>query len=259
MYKYNRKNINEEENLDYEYDFDSEPYTKETSNTRRQNRGTETREQVELDEVEECCKLNLPSLSVICGMTGTGKTTLLKWLILYNSEAFHKIYVLCPTAHLQDVYSFIPSRYLITNPTEVHIKAILKEQESNPKQRIAIVLDDCIGQVNFRNSKIFDKLASSGRHYRISTFILIQDFKKLSPTIRDNLHYLFITRIKEHSLKAAFELSSGFTSFYDFKAYMDGACKNYRVVRLLCAPGYEDKTTHVFAPGIPPKYSLSYK
>jgi energy-coupling factor transporter ATP-binding protein EcfA2 len=190
----------------------------------------EQEEELFLSPVEECLDLDDFGTTLICGSTESGKTTLVKHLIRYNALSYHKIYLLCSTVDLQDEYSFLP-RQAILPVTEDSVKQIVEGQEANPNQRVAVIMDDCIGKIKFQNSNLFDHLASSCRHYRIKLFILIQDMKKLSPTLRDNCKVLFVTRLKEHSLKVCYELSSNFGSFQEFKSFMSQACQNYNVVR----------------------------
>jgi len=93
---------------------------------------------------------------------------------------------------------------------------VLEEQKRKNKQRVALIFDDVLGKMSFQNSNLFDYIASSCHHFRLHAFLLVQDLKKLSPTIRDNCKVLFITRLKEHSLKTCFELSSNFGSLQEF-------------------------------------------
>jgi Na+-transporting NADH:ubiquinone oxidoreductase subunit NqrC len=109
-----------------------------------------------------------------------------------------------------------------------------------------------------QKNKLLDKIASSGRHYRITTFLLTQDLKKLSPTIRDNASYIFVTKLKEHSLKTCFELSTSFKSFNEFKEFINRSCQSYRVVRIDLHAGYSKKVVRVFLPLLLPRLKFKY-
>lgn len=195
---------------------------------------------------DKCIGITKNSFNIVAGSTNSGKTNLILNILRKNYKQWNKIYFVCPTLNLQSQYKGIvhPSRILTS---EKDIDKLLNDQQKNPKCHIAIVLDDCIGTVSFQSSKIFDKLASSCRHYRITCFILIQDLKKLSPTIRDNSATLFITKLKEHSLRCAFELSSNFPNYQSFKEFIEKACKDYQVVKMNLAAGY-DNDINVFKP-----------
>lgn len=209
---------------------------------------------LELSEALDCLTLDNFGTTIIAGSSSTGKTTLMKQLIKHNASLFHKIYLICSTVDLQGEYDFLP-RKAIKPVSEASIKEIVEEQERNNKQRVAILMDDCIGKLKFQNSDLFDHLASSCRHYRIHQFILIQDLKKLSPTLRDNSKVLFVSRLKEHSLRACFDLSSTFSSFQEFKEFMNEACVDYQMIRFDLTGKGEVK---VFQPGLHPKFKIRF-
>jgi len=94
----------------------------------------------------------------------SGKTTLVKHLIREKVLNYHKIYLICSTANLQDEYSFLP-RQVILPVSEDSINKVVKEQERNPKQRVLLVLDDFVGKLRFQSSDLIDHLALSCRHY----------------------------------------------------------------------------------------------
>jgi len=107
---------------------------------------------------------------------------------------------------------------------------VLEEQNKKTKQRVALIFDDALGKMCFQNNNLFDYIASSCHHFKLHAFLLVQDLKKLSPTIRDNCKVLFVTQLNEHSLKTCFELSSNFGSLQEFKQFMTLCCKDYNVV-----------------------------
>jgi hypothetical protein len=118
-----------------------------------------------------------------------------------------------------------------------------------------LIFDDVLGKIRFQNSNLFDYVASSCRHFRLHCFLLVQDLKKLSPTIRDNSKVLFVTKLKEHSLKTCFELSSNFASYQQFKEFMGFACKDYNVVRFDLTGNGE---VRVFNPGVCNKFKICF-
>lgn len=176
----------------------------------------------------------LDTLTIIAGMTHSGKTLLAKHIMLATSTrgAFRDIKVCCPTADLQDAWSScLGAKHIVTEPNDEYFEKLLRSQARHPNRHILLILDDIVGTLNFRNSTIFDKIATSGRHYRLTVMILTQDLNKLSVTMRDNASYMFVTRVKEHSLKTVFELSSGFRNLAHFKMFMERTCRDYNAVR----------------------------
>eukprot|EP01133_Synstelium_polycarpum_P012834 gene12834-15069_t len=95
-------------------------------------------EKVSLSTLQEGLQLHLPSLTIIA--------------------EFNQVYVLCPTADLQDQYAFL------------------------------------------------DK--------------------------KDNATTLYITHLKEHSVKTAYELGRGFSNEREFKEYLGISCRDFQVMRM---------------------------
>jgi len=120
---------------------------------------------------------------------------------------------------------------------------------------VGLIFDDVLGNMHFQNSNLFDYIASSCCHFRLHAFLLVQDLKKLSPTIRDNCKVLFVTLLKEHSLKTCFELSFNFGSFQEFKQFMGFSCKDYNVVRFDLTGSGE---VRLFNPGVCNKFKICF-
>jgi len=207
-----------------------------------------------LSPSEECLEVDNFGTTIIAGMTESGKTNLVKQILRYNAQLFHKIYLICSTVDLQTEYSFLPGQAILPL-SEESLALIVEEQKRSPKQRTAVILDDVIGKIRFQQNNHFDHLASTCRHYRLHQFILIQDLKKLSPCLRDNCKVLFVTRLKEHSLKVCYELSSNFGTFQEFKEFISSVCQNYNVVRMDLTGSGE---VRVFNPGVCNKFKICF-
>lgn len=211
--------------------------------------------------VDETCdillglsKMKFPCNIIIAGQTDSGKTNLVKYLVYTHALQFNRIILLSPTADLQNE-NFLQKEFIITEVTPEKVERIISEQQKNKKWKTLLIFDDCIGSMSFKNSSVFDKLASSGRHYNTSTIHIVQDLNKLSPCIRNNSKYLFVTLCKEHQLKTCFELSTGFNSFTEFKEYMKRNCKNYQIVRFNLT-GDADCPHLTFKSVISPKFKI---
>lgn len=198
--------------------------------------------------------MKFPSNIILAGQTDTGKSELVKNMVYHYALKFNRIYLFSPTANLQG-QNFLPREYIISDVTPQKVENIVKQQINNKIYKTLMIFDDCIGSVNFRNSNIFDKLASSGRHYNCSSIHIVQDLNKLSPCIRNNSKYLYTTLCKEHQLKTIFELSSGFSSFSEFKLFMKDSCKKFQCVRFNLS-GETDIAHLVFSMKLSPKFKI---
>jgi len=124
----------------------------------------EIQEEILLSSPKECLEIPNFGTTVIAGMTESGKTNLLLHLLRYNAELFNKVFLLCPTSSASGDYKCLPKKSILSKEEEV--KRLLKEQETS-RNKIAIILDDVIGSVRLQSSSLFDKIASSGRHYKV--------------------------------------------------------------------------------------------
>lgn len=207
-----------------------------------------------VDIASGLANIKFPCNIIIAGQTDTGKTNLVKLLVRKYATTFNRIILLSPTANLQGV-NFLQEKFIIKDVTPGKVEKIISEQEKNRKWKTLLIFDDCIGSMSFKNSSVFDKLASSGRHYNTTIIHIVQDLNKLSPCIRDNSKYLFITLCKEHQLKTCFQLSTGFESFNQFKDYMKSHCKNYQIVRFNLSG--DSETPHLtFKSEVSPKFRI---
>ncbi len=213
-----------------------------------------------LSPLDKCLELTRNGLTIIAGSSEAGKTSLVLNLLRHNVKKFHRIWALCGTTDAQLSYrDVLPKRYIVT-PTDEAVDQIVEEQRKNTKWSTLIILDDVIGRLKFHNSDTWDQLASSARHDNLTIIVVTQDLKTVSSTMRLNTKVLFVTRLKEHSLKACFEMSSGFSSFGDFKIWMDNICTDWNIVRFNLNSGYSKSNYEVFKTNGPPKpFKLIYK
>jgi len=92
-------------------------------------------------------------VSIIAGMMESGKTNLVKQIIRYNSQNYHKIYLVCSTIILQSKYDCLPKQAVLPL-SEESIKEVLEEQKRKNKQRVALIFDDVLGKMRFQSSNI---------------------------------------------------------------------------------------------------------
>jgi hypothetical protein len=87
-----------------------------------------------------------------------------------------------------------------------------------------IVFDDCLGSANFQ-SELFTKIASAGRHYRITVWASFQHYQKCPTVIRTNADLVFVMGVQnERVIKALYEEYGGL-GFDDVKALRAYALK----------------------------------
>ncbi len=183
--------------------------------------------------------LPFPTITLIVGMTGSGKTTLVKRLVktAAKQQQFHRVVALCPTNSLQgNVYRFLPKEYVKTNVTEELLEGILQQQEQgNSDGRILktlLILDDCISYIGFK-SNLWNRIASMLRHFNMSLFLVLQNISSsIPPILKENATTMFCTKLKMNSLKTIFGMQTKFGKESDFNEWFATAVKDWGAVRV---------------------------
>lgn len=138
-------------------------------------------------------KLKLPNIFLLIASCGSGKTHFLRYLLYkFNKHnSFDNHLVISNTSKYTGEYSFIPSKYIHSEYQDQLIENLMNIQKRNPKFRTALILDDCLGSVNF-NSNTIIRLFTQYRHLNITIFLTTQYICKISTTIRECCNYIFI-------------------------------------------------------------------
>ena len=138
----------------------------------------------------------------------SGKSVLLKHLVQAERHHFARVFVLCPTEKINRFYSDIVSddcifdnydekwmNKLIDKMTEINANKPTKE-----RKHILLILDDCVSDHNFHQSPTIKKLFLRGRHINISLLITTQYIYLISPSMRNNLDYIFCGQMNKQSI-----------------------------------------------------------
>jgi hypothetical protein len=126
----------------------------------------------------------------------------------------------------------------------------------NKTNRVCLILDDCLGSVKF-NNPIFDLLSTTGRHYQLSVFCLMQHYKKIPPSMRGNADYAFILgSIGSQVIQHLYEEYSpeNTDNWKELKTVYDDASKDRGVLVINNA---NNGSLHAIrAPSTPPKFRI---
>ena len=182
--------------------------------------------------------VQLPSNILWLGMTGSGKTYAFREM--YRKYWKHKVkltYLISPTAiYSGDFDGIIEDKYILTDMdlAKSKIQEIRKfcEQQKLKKRNypVMLVIDDGLGVVDF-NEPYFCNLIAMSRHINLTIVILIQNLTRfLSPTLRNNLSYIFIAKIADSNYKCLFELAGCWDKYSEMKKYLKENLVNYRQV-----------------------------
>jgi hypothetical protein len=206
--------------------------------------------------------LQIPCNFISIGMTKSGKTHSFRYLF---SKIYHQFaYGVCfsTTIDLNDDYDYLPKKCKFAKYDPRFIKAMMSKQYSyiskykqaiakNPDQQYDppphcfIIIDDCLGTIDFHHS-IFNELFSKSRHLNISCFVLIQHMTGISPIMRINAMYTCITKIKANNIASLYELVSCFESVTDLRTFLSDNCVNYNVILFDDADPYKSTPYIIF-------------
>ena len=139
---------------------------------------------------------------------GSGKSRLLRYLVIMNKHIFDKIFIVCPTECLNSFYKGIvpPENIFDTFKEEWFEKLIKRMTEVNSgktddeMKHILVILDDCASDVAFHHSKAIKKLFTRGRHLKISIIMTAQYIYHISPLMRCNTDFLLVGQMNKQGV-----------------------------------------------------------
>ena len=146
----------------------------------------------------------------ICGMRGSGKSELLRYLVLSEQEKFNKIICISPTNKMNNFYDFIDNKYIFDDFNNEYIELLLKKlgkinegknSQNDKPYNVLLILDDCCSSSKFHTNKTFEKLFTIGRHYFITTIIVSQYLKHIPPCARSNCEFLLVSTLNNSNVQ----------------------------------------------------------
>lgn len=191
-----------------------------------------------------------PSLMLFAATTGSGKTFFMKYVLrgLLKENRFDYAVIICPTAcenNDASWYGYVDDKYLINDDIDDALVTrvvtnIITEQKKfikagDPKQCV-LIIDDIFGCIKL-TAPILTRLATSGRHVNITTFLACHRFTADLPLlIRDGAAYVFVFAsmtgdIPMQSMRHLYsQVSSRFANWQEFQKFCVENTYNYGVV-----------------------------
>ena len=149
--------------------------------------------------------LTTPHLGLFIARRCSGKTHLQQHLLYVLAKAgrFKWVLVICPTAFTGDWGAIVGEKNVLSVFNEEQVETLMQRQadlrEDGVDNSGCLILDDCLGSADFQSS-LFTKIASAGRHYRITVWASFQHYHKCPTVIRTNADYLYIMGVQNEKV-----------------------------------------------------------
>ena len=179
--------------------------------------------------------LKCPHLALFVSRRNSGKSYLMRHLlhVLAKGHKFKWVLVVTPTKFNLEWSSIVGDDAVLDTFDEDQIATLFDRQaalrEDNVSNEGLLILDDALGACNLQ-SELFTRMASAGRHYRVSIWLAAQHFWKVPPCIRGNADYLFVLGSQnDRVVKALWDEMGGlgFDSWRELRAYTARAVENF--------------------------------
>lgn len=180
-----------------------------------------------------------PFLCCLSAGVASGKTVvLLNAVYRFYPKYFEQIFWISPSVHNDLTTWPIRKDETITmmsenleNIDQIILGIIEQQQEDEERDGkmddILIILDDCLGYLRAKGvERIFGKF----RHWKLSFFICVQNFRALPVTARYNCQYWLIWQLnsKKELAKITEEMEQTFPNFLQY--YNEGTKKDYSFI-----------------------------
>jgi len=222
--------------------------------------------------------IQTPNLTVFSARRNSGKTHFMTYLLYQMKHLFDYILIINPTAmnghwptytsniieefdegiitQIMDKQQDIVRKYQENMKIYNKLPATKKAQTTVPKcNKVLIIMDDCLGDTQF-SSRVFERLASRGRHYMITAWITCQHYPKMPKCVRNNTDYMIISG-NQTCYKVIFEdFGADYDNIKDFIAAVKEGIKDYGMFAI---DNLKNKTYNLRAPRELPVFRIRQK
>jgi hypothetical protein len=202
--------------------------------------------------------IRTPNLTVFAARRNSGKTHMMTWLLYQMKHLFDYILIINPTSfngHWGSICNNIIQEFDEDILTKIMDKQAELLNKNKPVNRVLVVLDDCMSFAQF-GSKVFERLASQGRHYNLTVWLSIQHYTRMPKCVRNNTDYMIISG-NQTCYKTIFEDFGGdYDRIKDFIAKVKESLVDYR---MFCIDSLKNMHYTIRAPDVLPKFRIVQK
>ena len=176
----------------------------------------------------------------LVGKRGSGKSQMLRYIIMCNLNKFDKIFLICPTEGLNGFYNdIIDKKCIFDKYDEEWINKLIGKMTTMNKgktkenaKRVLLILDDVTSDTNFHQSETLKILFQRGRHFFVTLIMTAQYLfgnSGIPPSFRNNLDFLIVNKINGDSVDCLEkEFNIGGIPKKDFVELYNKSTGNYR-------------------------------
>ena len=174
---------------------------------------------------------------ILCGKRCSGKSQLMRYILIKSKHQFKKVFVICPTEQINHFYKgLIKDENIFDSYNEQWVENLMKRMGSEndgktdkEASHVLLILDDCCSDSNFHQSKTLKQLFTKGRHYKITIVILCQYPYHIPPICRVNCDFIAVGQLNTQGIEILTkEFLMGEITRKDFlKMYYDST-NNYK-------------------------------
>ena len=144
--------------------------------------------------------------ALICGSSGSGKTTFILNYLLQNLKIYKLIIYLAPTESLESGFlktvrqiKDLKNKFIMLNirtdslPTIKELQQINNTKTDNEGYKIALIMDDFINVLTSKDDiKQINAYLTQSSRASCDLFLLVQTYNKISPSIATNINTLIL-------------------------------------------------------------------
>ena len=150
----------------------------------------------------------------IIGRRGSGKSTIVRYLLWGYKYLTGSAYVISNTADLNKDYNgMVPDAAITREYNPEMIKSIFNGQSKirqkvdqgnlrdNIKKMVVIVMDDILSDAKWKNDKYMKMMINDGRHFYFTNILSVQNPQAINNKDREAFDYLIITSASNDNYK----------------------------------------------------------
>ena len=151
----------------------------------------------------------LNSTISVVAKRNSGKSCLIRYLVNSQKHLFQKIFVICPTEKINPFYNTITKDDCIFDQwNEAWIEELIESmtkinanKSTTERKHVLLILDDCMSDIDFNQSKNIKKIYTRGRHFNLSIITTCQYMNSLPKICRSNCDIMITGQMNLSSIE----------------------------------------------------------